>query len=170
MRGANDMHKRESLLAAGVALLMLLPIRVRPLLVWNATPSAPVGLYAVSAPGEIVAGDLVIAWPPEWAARLAASRHYLPRGVPLVKRVAAVPGEHVCGEGAALRGPRGSFVLRLRHDAKGRVMPWWRGCGPLGPDQYLLLMANVPDSFDGRYFGPVARSLIIGKAHPLWLL
>jgi type IV secretory pathway protease TraF len=29
--------------------------------------------------------------------------------------------------------------------------------------------AGVPDSFDGRYFGPVPDSTIIGSATPLWL-
>jgi type IV secretory pathway protease TraF len=28
---------------------------------------------------------------------------------------------------------------------------------------------DAPGSFDGRYFGPVPRSSIIGKATPLWV-
>jgi len=164
------MFERGAVVAGGAALLLLLPLHARPRLVWNASASAPVGLYAVTAPGRIAAGDLVIALPPARAARLAALRDYLPRGVPLLKRVAAVPGEPVCASGALLQAPHGVHVRRLARDASGRVLPWWRGCGRLGPDRYLLLMAAVPDSFDGRYFGPVPRGLIIGKAHPLWLL
>jgi len=158
------------LLGSAACLLLLYPHHLRPLLLWNATRSAPVGLYAVSPPREIAAGDLVIAWPPARAARLAAQRHYLPLGVPLVKRVAAIPGERICAAGASLQAPRDVAVTRLRHDRKGRALPWWRGCGRLGTGQYLLLMATVRDSFDGRYFGPVSRERIIGKAHPLWLL
>lgn len=164
------MAERAPLLAAAGALLLLIPFPTRQRLVWNATPSAPVGLYAVTAPTQIAAGDLVIAWPSAGAARLAAERHYLPLGVPLVKRVAALPGERICAAGAALHGPRGIAVRRLRRDASGRVLPWWEGCGRLSGSAYLLLMADVADSFDGRYFGPVARSRIIGKAHALWLL
>jgi len=164
------MAERGPALAAGAALLLLLPAGARPRLVWNATPSAPVGLYAVTAPAKLRAGDLVIVRPPPAAARLAAERHYLPLGVPLVKRIAALPGDPVCASGPTLRGPRGVMVRRLARDAQGRLLPWWNGCGRLGPTAYLLLMADVPDSFDGRYFGPVARARIVGMACPLWLL
>lgn len=157
-------------LATCAALLLLIPRRERPIIIWNATASAPVGFYTVTAPTHIAAGDLVIAWPPAAAARLAAARDYLPRGVPLVKRVAAVPGEPICAAGDAVRAPRGVLVQRLRRDASHRLLPWWRGCGRLPASYYLLLMATVPGSFDGRYFGPVAASQIVGKAHPLWLL
>lgn len=163
------MPSRVSLAGAGAALLLLIPLHARPRLVWNASASAPVGLYAVDAPRALRAGDLVIAAPPPAAARLAANRHYLPLGVPLVKRIAALPGEPVCAAGATLRAPRGLSVERLRADARGHLLPWWKGCGRLGADTYLLLMADVRDSFDGRYFGPVARAQIVGKARALWL-
>jgi conjugative transfer signal peptidase TraF len=164
------MRKRTAIVVAGAALLLLIPRAARPLLVWNATPSVPRGLYAVTAPTDIVAGDLVIASPPAAIAGLAAARHYLPRGVPLVKRVAAVPGEPICASGELLRAPRGVLVRRLRRDSGRRLLPWWQGCGRLPATAYLLLVPDVAASFDGRYFGPVARDRIIGKAHPLWLL
>ena len=34
----------------------------------------------------------------------------------------------------------------------------------LGPDEYLVLGDNTRNSLDGRYFGPIKRSAIIGKA------
>lgn len=34
----------------------------------------------------------------------------------------------------------------------------------LGPDEYLVLGDNTRSSLDGRYFGPIKRSSIIGKA------
>lgn len=163
------MPSRVALAGAGAALLLLIPLHARPRLVWNASASAPVGLYAVDAPRALRAGDLVIAAPPPAAAQLAANRHYLPPGVPLVKRIAALPDEPVCAAGATLRAPRGLSVERLRADSRGRLLPWWQGCGRLGADTYLLLMADVRDSFDGRYFGPVARTQIVGKARALWL-
>ena len=154
---------------AGAALLLLYPLNPRPRLVWNATPSAPIGLYAVSAPTQLRAGDLVVVRPPTAAARLAAVRDYVPLGVPLLKRIAAMPGERVCTDGAALWGPRGLTVQRLRRDRSGRVLPWWQGCGRMTGATYLLIMDRVQDSYDSRYFGPVARGRIVGKAHPLWL-
>ncbi len=38
----------------------------------------------------------------------------------------------------------------------------------LGPGEVFLLNTAAPDSFDGRYFGPVSTNSIIGKATPLW--
>jgi type IV secretory pathway protease TraF len=46
-------------------------------------------------------------------------------------------------------------------------MPWWTGCRILNRDDVFLLNPDVPLSFDGRYFGVVDRSLIIGKAQAL---
>ncbi len=164
------MPDRAPLLAAAAGIALLIPHAVRPVLVWNATPSAPIGLYRITAPLALRAGDLVIARPPAEAARLAATRGYLPRGVPLVKLIVALPGEPVCARGAIVRAPRGMVVRRVSRDRRGRSLPWWRGCGALSASSYLLLMPHVPDSFDGRYFGPVSGALILGKAHPLWLL
>ena len=53
-------------------------------------------------------------------------------------------------------------------DGAGRALPRWDGCRVLGPGDVFLLNAAAPDSFDGRYFGPVPTASIIGKATPLW--
>ena len=60
-----------------------------PWLVWNASASVPIGLYAVAAIAEVQAGDLVVVRPPEPLARFLDDGGYLPRGVPLLKHVAA---------------------------------------------------------------------------------
>lgn len=136
-------------------------------LVWNASPSSPLGLYAVIGTSEGRAGDMVVAWPPPAARSLAARRQYLPAGVPLVKNVAAVPGERVCAIGARiLVGGRQVAVRRVR-DLAGRPLPWWAGCRTLGPGE-LFLLAPSAEAFDGRYFGVTRRREIIGKAILLW--
>src|SRR3546814_1519836 len=68
-------------------------------LVWNASASAPIGLYSVSPGVPADPGDMVIARVPQLWRDLAARRHYLPANVPLVKRVAAAAGDDVCGLG-----------------------------------------------------------------------
>lgn len=50
------------------------------ILMWNASPSSPVGLYAVRPPGNPRVGDMVAAFAPAAARRLASSRGYLPSG------------------------------------------------------------------------------------------
>lgn len=44
----------------------------------------------------------------------------------------------------------------------------WQGCRRIGEDEVFLMNGAVPDSFDGRYFGPISTTAIIGKAHLLW--
>jgi conjugative transfer signal peptidase TraF len=160
---------RAALVAIGCgAVTATIVVRPVPRLIWNASASAPIGLYAVSPAGRVHVGDTVIAWPPRDVRALAAARHYLPSGVPLVKRVAAGPGHRICGLAGTITVD--GMVAAKRHavDPAGRAMPWWRGCHWLGDDQYLLLMANVPTSFDGRYFGMTKGADIVGPARLLW--
>lgn len=140
----------------------------RPLLVWNASASSPPGLYLVAYPGKVEAGDMLIAWAPPEARRLAAERHYLPSNVPLVKRVAAVGGDRVCAVGEAIFVNARLETRRRAHDGAGRPMPWWTGCEDLRDGEFFLLTPSVPDSFDGRYFGITRAMDVIGSARLLW--
>jgi conjugative transfer signal peptidase TraF len=138
-----------------------------PRLVWNASASAPIGFYWRVA-GRPFRGDLVLARAPLWARRLAAERRYLPLNVPIVKRVSAVAGDVVCASGDALFIDGRLVAHRLASDRMGRLLPHWEGCETLGAGEFFLLMADVPDSFDGRYFGVSERHDIIGRLVPLW--
>lgn len=138
-----------------------------PRLVWNASASAPIGFYwrVAGAPSP---GDLVLARAPLWARKLAAERRYFPMGMPIVKRVAAVAGSIVCAAGSAIVIDGRLVAHRLSFDRMGRPLPRWEGCETLGAGEFFLMMAEVPDSFDGRYFGVTERRDIIGRLVPLW--
>ena len=140
----------------------------RPLLLWNASSSSPLGLYGVTSAGSIKAGDTVIAWAPAPARRLAAERHYLPANVPLVKRVAAARGDRVCAKRRTIFVNGRPAALRRVRDTSGRQLPWWFGCRRLRPGELFLLSPNSPHAFDGRYFGITRSSEIVGKARLLW--
>ncbi|MCR5869499.1 MULTISPECIES: S26 family signal peptidase [unclassified Sphingomonas] len=172
LRATRALRRRHARIA-GLALVAALPciatlvVAPPPLLVWNASSSMPIGLYRV-APGRAAElGELMIAWPPEHARALAARRHYLPANVPLVKRVAAMPGDDVCALGRRLFVNGILRATRLVVDRAGRSLPRWQACVRLRDGQRLLL-ADAPDSFDGRYFGVSAPGDIIGRATPLW--
>lgn len=137
-----------------------------PLLVWNASASLPIGLYR-TVPGTPERGDLVLARPPESAVLLADRRHYLPAGVPLVKRIAAVGGDRVCTFAASVFIDGHLAARPLAADRAGRPLPRWNGCRVLGDDE-LFLLADAADSFDSRYFGPVPTANIIGRLVALW--
>lgn len=154
---------------AGIAALLLtLAAPPVPRLVWNASASAPQGLYVVSPGARIGAGDMVVARTPQPWRALAARRHYLPANVPLVKRAVAVAGDEICARGASISINGVPAVTRLARDARGRTLPWWEGCSGLGKGEIFLLMAGTPASFDGRYFGATQRRDIVGKAYLLW--
>ena len=151
---------------SGVALIGMSAIARAPLLVWNASASAPIGLYRVTS-GAPERGDLVLISPPKSIAKLAAERRYLPAGVPLIKRIAAMGGDHVClFDGAIIIN--GEIAARLlERDHTGRPMPRWNECRTLTDDEIFLILTPT-DSFDSRYFGPVPRAQIIGRLAPLW--
>jgi conjugative transfer signal peptidase TraF len=155
-----------SLLGLGLIGLATLA-RPAPRLVWNASASAPIGLYRV-LPENAVRGDLVLVRTPESVRQLAAERGYLPLNVPLVKRVAAADGDIVCAADNAISVNGRVVAERLARDRLGRPLPRWSGCLLLDVGETFLLMEGVTDSFDGRYFGPVPTAAIIGRLAPLW--
>jgi len=167
-------RRRRQLAIAALSLSAALPCVLTtvwtppPLLVWNASASAPLGLYWVDRFGELDRGDFVIARTPLRVRRLAAERRYIPVNVPLVKRVAARPGDTVCGVGNRILVNGDVLALRAQSDPSGRTMPRWQGCRRLQSGQVLLLNWTSARSFDGRYFGPNTTSDIIGKASLLW--
>lgn len=139
-----------------------------PHLVWNASNSAPIGLYHVRPIHVLQRGNMVVARLAPAAARIAASRGYLPIGVPVVKRIAAVPGDRICADEVLVSINGQAAAARLAADSRGRRLPAWHGCITLDDRHYLLLNESLR-SFDGRYFGPTDASAIVGLATPLWL-
>ena len=139
------------------------PIR----LVWNASPSAPLGLYWVDPGYAPSSGMRVIARVPASVRELAARRGYLPSNVPLVKRVGAAPGDRVCAVSGVIRVNGRTVASRRFTDGFGRRMPEWSGCLDLGAGEYFLF-GERPDSFDGRYFGKTSASDLLGTATLLW--
>ena len=143
-------------------------LQPRPILVWNASPSSPRGLYFISSPEGAKTGDHLVAWAPHWARALGATRHYIPYNVPLVKKLAAVEGDQICSAGGVIiiRG-RAAATKRVA-DPAGRPMPSWNGCRRLKPKEYFLFDPQNPDAFDGRYFGTVTGAQLVGKARLIW--
>ena len=154
--------------AASIGLVATIAFTPRPRLVWNASASAPIGLYRLTNAASLRRGDMVIAWVPETVRQFAARRRYLPANVPLVKRVAASAGDTVCAIGPVISINGMAVAERRRFDGRGRILPWWQGCTRLSEGELFLLMRDAADSFDGRYFGPTGRDVVVGKAHLLW--
>jgi len=150
------------ILLVGVPISDILPTK----LVWNASPSVPLGLYAINntVPSR---GDLVLVQLPERARFIADQRRYLPSIVPALKRVSAFAGDCVCRFGRSVLINKVEVATARSTDNQLRKMPHWRGCRTLLDDEVFLL-ADHPNSFDGRYFGVTKRTGIIGVAYSIW--
>ncbi|MEI9405153.1 S26 family signal peptidase [Mesorhizobium argentiipisi] len=141
---------------------------VPPKFVWNASASAPIGLYRIDARGPFGAGDLVAVEPPETLATFLADRGYLPMHVLLLKHILAVPGQTVCRNKLTISIDGGAVGVALEQDRVARGLPTWQGCRRIPVDAVFLMNRQVRDSLDGRYFGLISTDHIIGRAVPLW--
>lgn len=138
-----------------------------PWVIWNASTSAPVGLYLVEPVGRLEVADLVVVEPPPRLAEFLVDRAYIAGRVPLLKRVRALPGQRICRSGVTVTVDGIAAGNALTQDRHGRVLPTWRGCRVVAAAEVFLMNWAVPDSLDGRYFGPLPRSAVIGRAVPL---
>jgi conjugative transfer signal peptidase TraF len=154
--------------AAEIAMLVGLDVHV-PLVIYNASGSAPLGFYYLEN-RQPERGELVVVRPPPAIALMILARAILPASVPLVKQVAAAGGDDVCRS----KDPVGNITVNgrtvaevLDKDREGRPLPSWEGCMHLVDGEFFLLQPH-PYSFDSRYFGPVTRCDILGVARPIW--
>ena len=150
------------------SILLVASVVVSPLprLIWNASPSVPVGLYWIEfrQPNR---GEIAVLQPPEWVQLLADQRNYLPRFAWLMKPVLATSGAIVCRFGPLIFVDGRLIAKALLQDPMDRPMPVWKGCRKLSVTEVFLLSRHR-GSFDSRYFGPVDRALIIGTAKRLF--
>lgn len=164
------MRQRHALVAVSGAMTALvsatLAVEMPKRIFWNATASVPIGLYMAASPGKLALGDIVIFDPPATIAGFADRRGYLPAGTPMLKRIAGLKGDCVCRHGTEVRIRQLAVTARL-NDRQGRLLPAWDGCRKLGRSEVFLLNANVPDSLDGRYFGPQSVDRLQAIAIPI---
>jgi conjugative transfer signal peptidase TraF len=139
-----------------------------PKLIWNASASVPIGLYAVHPIGALRIGELLVVAPPDPLATFLDERHYLPKGVPLLKHVAALPGQSVCRTGGTITVDGIAVGVALGRDHLGSPLPTWRGCRVIAGGDVFLMNRRSAASLDGRYFGPLSTTTIVGRADPIW--
>ncbi|VAW06308.1 hypothetical protein MNBD_ALPHA01-1658 [hydrothermal vent metagenome] len=165
------MTKRMRFLAliSFISVMMLVPLTINlPIkIVYNASASAPIGFYRVTPASGLKREAFAVVPTPPGFRMLAAKRHYLPFNVPLIKRIVALSGDEVCRHGKVILVNQYRVATALTKDGQGRVLPLWQGCIILNDDQFFALM-DRPDSFDGRYFGPLNTEDIIGIAVPIF--
>lgn len=139
-----------------------------PLLIWNASASVPIGFYTLRSAGVLQLDELVAVMPPDYLTDFLADRGYLPAGVPLLKRVLALPGQVACRSDRRITIDDVPIGEALERDHLGRPLPVWQGCHCIAEGEVFLMNAGRPDSLDSRYFGALPVTAIVGRADPLW--
>jgi conjugative transfer signal peptidase TraF len=166
------MNMRLAIIATmlGGTVLVVAPVWIdhQPQFIWNASASVPIGLYRVEPANRIDVADIAIVVPPKPLAGFLAERGYLPKGVPLLKRVLALGGATVCRQGTAIIAYGVILGHARERDSRGRPLPVWQGCRVIADGDAFLMNWDTADSFDGRYFGPLPLTSIIGRAIPVW--
>ena len=131
-------------------------------LIYNGSQSAPIGVYWIDQK-RVLRGDYALVRVPERVRELVEDRRYLPQKVPFLKRVVGLSGDEICRVDDQVLMNGMPIATAKKRDGQGRKLPDWQGCQILLEDSVFLLQSH-PQSFDGRYFGPVDRALVIGRA------
>ena len=160
--------KRRALLMTGAGIgLALFGLIFSPMdrLIWNRTGSAPQGLYWLSDE-PFTPGRWVVVSARSDEAQWAEEHGFVGRNWPLLKQIAGLPGDEICRSSAEVSINGKPVAMARERDSMGRALPVWQGCVLLDEGQVFLLGPH-PDSLDGRYFGAMQRSDLVGVARPL---
>jgi conjugative transfer signal peptidase TraF len=140
-----------------------------PLYIWNASNSVPIGLYRVQPVSILSVTELVAVRPPDLLATFLDLNGYLPIGVPMLKRVLALPGQTVCRDGRSIIVDGIDVGEARERDGRGRQLPVWHGCQVIAHGDVFVMNWQSAASLDSRYFGPLPASAVTGRAVPVWI-
>lgn len=142
----------------------------------NTTESLPIGLYwTTHRPME--KGAYVMFCPPHLPLfDVAKARGYIGAGFCdggygyMMKRILAAKGDTISvdASGVTVDGSRLAHSAQLPSDDTGRMLPHYEARSVKLGSNDLLLMSDVCDeSFDARYFGPIARAQVRWVIRPI---
>jgi conjugative transfer signal peptidase TraF len=163
-----------ALVNAGILIAQAAGLRV------NTTASMPQGIYLIRPQGgqKPERGSLVVICPSANVLAVAIPREYLRSGPcpgnvePLLKKVAAVPGDMVAvsDSGIVVNGRALPNSLRVARDCQGRSLPRIPEGRYTLAQGSLWLYAPVTRSYDSRYFGPQPSANVVGLATPVLIV
>jgi conjugative transfer signal peptidase TraF len=146
----------------------------------NMTASMPQGIYLIRQAGSVAPqrGSLVVICPSANVLAVAIPRQYLQPGPcpgnvePLLKKVAAVPGDTVTvsDAGVVVNGQPLPNSLRIARDCQGRSLPRIASGRYTLAQGSLWLYAPMTRSYDSRYFGPQPSANVVGLAAPMLIV
>lgn len=142
----------------------------------NTTESLPLGLYWTTHE-PIEKGAYVMFCPPNQPLfDVAKHRGYIGAGFCdggygyMMKRILAAKGDTITvdAKGVAVNGAMLAHSMPLTSDDSGRMLPRYTVQSlQLGANDLLLMSDICDESFDARYFGPIARAQVKWVIRPI---
>lgn len=158
--------------AAAYSAFVLYTDRVPYSVVYNRSPSIPMGLYLMHevSPAKVKVGDIgcFVYESPEWA----KDRKYFPPQYRLCKPVTAGPGTSISHDGVHLAMHEGGESIKLgdfaKTDSNGRpLVVALPPSGVVPENTWLMVASKHSNSFDSRYLGYIAQHRVNFIARPL---
>lgn len=145
----------------------------------NPTTSMPRGLYLLMPVKDFSRGSLIAACiPDKKTATLYVKRGYLPASqrcasgaAPIIKPIAAVPGDTVKldDSGVSINNHNIDHSKTEDLDSDGRSIPHLLpGIINLANDHFFVMSTHSARSLDSRYFGPIQKMDAIGQVKPIY--
>lgn len=167
-----QVFKRHRVLTAGFSLMLALGILSalfadRQIII-NTSPSVRPGLYMRSSSTPSVGSIVDFSIPMSARAYVRARTGCAGEEWYILKPIAAGPGDYVdtSGDWLMINGHR-MAPMPPASDSDGRPLPIWRGARLLSPGEYFVFSDRIPNSFDSRCYGPIAREGISAVRTPL---
>ena len=99
-----------------------------PIYIWNSSESVPLGLYRLQpAERSLRHRTCRRSSRPSRSRPILDRNGYLPSGVPMLKRVLALPGQTVCRTGSTITVDGIEMGEARERDSRGRPLPVWAG-------------------------------------------
>ena len=165
------MQKRYLLIIVSMVAIITVTQSVGMLL--NITPSMKLGLY-IKANGHIQRGDIIAFCLRDPYKTLGLSKLYIQKGYkcngadPLIKEVIAVPRDNVVLQAHYISvNDRRYFYETAYKDSDGKDLAIYPRGVYRNASGYWLIGTNAKQSWDSRYWGPIASDQVLYKLRPL---
>lgn len=134
----------------------------------NKTRSLPRGIYKLYPPVDLHKGDIIVFEIPK-SAELMFKRGYVSNIDSLMKKLAALPGDHIEIINQELYINGNNWGKIYEKDKLYRPLPNLKEKDLIPGEKEVLALSDINNSFDGRYFGPILISSIKYKAKPVFI-